>query len=382
MENAPLAISPPTGVETWIDQVRVDHNLFLNLSDIELTFQKDSVLARDFIIYLAHTYKADIFGYTEFCIADFCKVMQWNKKNIQKTHDLFQVDPEEGRSAQLPPKVGQVEMKSFFDYVLYRLFSQKIILSKTEKTKVPTLNIVRATSIEVIRDLNILYDPKKPDRRIYQIKLERGFLENILNFYVTISLKDYLKVGSGWDNGRHKSLYLYLCGSRHGLIHRNETVLTPNFNLLCEIAGIATTIKEPRNRMVKLKKYLNEVSGNSDLKFEVKFFATKQQKYPYSVEIIFSKDKLTLESTRKNYLFNHMNGELRKGFAAKYPRYKEDDTMFQKWLTNRAADTDVKQQIIRKAYTVERNQTVDKAEDKELEDLLKYYIDNLNKPKA
>lgn len=70
--------TPLNAVEKFQDNVRFDRNLFLNLSDLENTFGEDAPLAKDIIVFMAHQFKSDLFGYTSFSLMDFCKKMKWS----------------------------------------------------------------------------------------------------------------------------------------------------------------------------------------------------------------------------------------------------------------------------------------------------------------
>lgn len=359
--------------QEWLDRVRLDRNLFYNLPDIQRNFKEDATLARDIIIFLAHSYKTDLFGYTNFSIHDFCKLMGYKSPNLQKTHPIFET------GAIKPPTLLGHEFKSVFEYTLYRLAANNIPLSRIEKTQIPSMKELNVSFVQIISDIRVSYNVNRPQKRFYSFKLGRGFVENLISFYVTLSLKDYLRVASNKNSGRIKNLYIYLAGMQNVLIYNNTNVLTPNFELLCEIASIEDQL--PKHRKFTLNKYLKNIAENSDLKFQIEFYAEKGQKQAYSIRLIFDATQLHLEGNKKNLFFKLLNERLRQAFDDQFPQYTDNFELFQQWLTNRAYDKELKDRIIRDIYKASFMSEHEKSEDLSLQDLLDSYIKNLNEEK-
>jgi len=359
--------------QEWLDRVRLDRNLFYNLPDIQRNFKEDATLARDIIIFLAHSYKTDLFGYTNFAINDFCKLMGYKSPNLQKTHPIFET------GIIKPPTLLGHEFKSVFEYTLYRLAANNIPLSRIEKTQIPTMKELNVSFVQIISDIRVSYNVNRPQKRFYSFKLGRGFVENLISFYVTLSLKDYLRVASNKNSGRIKNLYIYLAGMQNVLIYNNTNVLTPNFDFLCEIANIEDQL--PKHRKFTLHKYLKNIAENSDLKFQIEFFTDKGQKQAYSIRLTFDSTQLHLEGNKKNLFFKLLNERLRQAFDDQFPQYVDNFELFQKWLTNREYDKELKDRIIRDVYKASFMSDHDKSEDLSLQELLDSYIENLNEEK-
>ncbi|MDF7821845.1 hypothetical protein P1X15_29790 [Runella sp. MFBS21] len=360
----------PSPTQEWLDRVRLDKNIFYNLPDIQRSFKEDATLARDIIIFLAHSYKTDLFGYTNFSINDFCKLMKYKSPNLQKIHPLFE------SGALTPPTLLGHEFKSVFEYTLYRLAANNIPFSRVEKTQVPSMKELNVSFVQIISDIRVNYHINRSQKRLYSFKLGRGFVENLISFYVTLSLKDYLQVASNKNGGRIKNLYLYLAGMQHVLIFNNTHILTPNFDTLCEIAHIEDQL--PKHRKYTLHKYLRIIAENSDLKFQIEFYVDKGQKQAYSIRLTFDMTQLQLEGNKKNLFFKLLNERLRQAFDDHFPQYIDNFELFQKWLTNRDYDKDLKDRIIRDVYKASFMAGHDKAEDLSLQALMEMYIKNLN----
>lgn len=140
-------------------------------------------------------------------------------------------------------------------------------------------------------------------------------------------------------------------------------------DLLCEIANIEYQL--PKHRKFTLHKYLKNIADNSDLKFQIEFFAKKGQKQAYSIRLIFDSLQLHLEGNKKNLFFKLLNERLRQAF----------DDQFPQWLTNREYDKELKYRIIRDVYKASFMSEHEKKEDLSLQDLLESYIKNLNEEK-
>lgn len=368
-ESSSLAFIPNNAQE-WLDRVRLDRNIFYNLPDIQRNFKEDATLARDIIIFLAHSYKTDLFGYSNFGITDFCKLMGYKAPNLQKTHPLFET------GLMKPPTFLGHEFKSIFEYTLYRLAANNIPLSRIEKTQIPSMKELNVSFVQIISDIRVSYHVNRPQKRFYSFKLGRGFVENLISFYVTLSLKDYLRVASNKNSGRIKNLYIYLAGMQNVLIYNNTNILTPNFDLLCEIASIEDQL--PKHRKFTLHKYLKNIAENSDLKFQIEFYTDKGQNQAYSIRLTFDSTQLHLEGNKKNLFFKLLNERLRQAFDDQFPQYLDNFELFQKWLTNREYDKELKDRIIRDVYKASFMSEHDKGEDFSLQELLDTYIRNLN----
>jgi hypothetical protein len=321
----------------WLDMVRLDKNLFYNLPDLQQTFGDDAGLVMDIIVYLSHSYKNDLFGFSNFSLLEFCNIMGYKKANLQATHPDI-------KSGKFPaPSMDEHEFKSIFEYTLWRMASRNIPLSNTEKTQIPSMKEVNVKFVQVFSDLKVMYDIKKMDRRVYSYKLGQGFLENMLQFYITMSISNYLKVATNKHKDRIRSLYTHLAGMRHVVANNKITKLTPNFNMLCGIAGVPKN-SLPKHKKEVLDKYLKQISEESDLKFKYRFYVAAKQKQAYSLELEFE-DTFTFEGERKNIFFSELNILLRQIYVSVYPKYSSDHDLFQKWLNNRSKDIELKQRF-------------------------------------
>ncbi len=363
----------PDNARAWLDRVRLDRNIFYNLPDIQRNFKEDATLARDIIIFLAHSYKTDLFGYTNFSISDFCKLMGYKAPNLQKAHPIFE------SGLIKPPTLQGHEFKSVFEYTMYRLAANNIPLSRIEKTQIPSMKELNVSFVQIISDIRVSYHEDRPQKRFYSFKLGRGFVENLIGFYVTLSLKDYLRVASNKNSGRIKNLYIYLAGMLNVLIYNNTNILTPNFDLLCEIAGIEDSL--PKHRKATLHKYLKIIAENSDLKFQIEFYTEKGQKQAYSIRLLFDPLHLHPEGNKKNLFFKLLNERLRQAFDDRFPQYVDNFELLQQWLTNREFDKELKDRIIRDVYKASFMSEHNKGEDVSLQELLDIYLTNLNQEK-
>jgi hypothetical protein len=156
--------------------------------------------------------------------------------------------------------------------------------------------------------------------------------------------------------------------------------MTPNFDLLCEIANIEDQL--PKHRKFTLHKYLKNIAENSDLKFQIEFYTDKGQNQAYSIRLTFNSNQLHLEGNKKNLFFKLLNERLRQAFDDQFPQYVDNFELFQKWLTNREYDKELKDRIIRDVYKASFMSERDRGEDLSLQELLDSYIKNLNEDKA
>jgi hypothetical protein len=366
------AVELKNGLHSWIDQVRLDRNLFLNLPDINRSFNDDATLAKDIIVFMAHRYKADIFGYTSFNLNDFCATMKYKKPNLSKLHPLFE-DPN-----NRPPMIEGYEFKSTFDYVMYQLAANNVPLSSVKSTQIPTLKAFNVSFIQIISDIKIVYDTRKPQNKIYSLSLGRGFMENLINFYVSISLTDYISVASNKHSGRIRNLYVYLAGMLPVLIYNKNTVLTPNFEMLCGIAGIED--KEPKHRKQRLIKYLETIRNNTTLKFDPQFIVGKDQKQAYTINLTFDMSNVNVESIKKNMYFKNIYDSFKEAYCKRFPDRPDDFENFQNWLTDRENDQAIKDKVIRDAHRqTYMNSEKDVSEDQQLQFMMSEFLQNLKK---
>ena len=347
--------------------VRFDQNVAFNLKDLPQNFQDDAPLIRDMILYFANQYKANLFGYCRFTINDFCRIMGYSKNHLQYKHPLI-----ESGYMKAPEYRGH-KFESIFEYTLFRIFQQKIVLSRPAKFVGNDMKGVNLKSLDVVSEIQVAYDENKPDRRIYDIRLADTFIGSIMELYVNIDLNDYLSIGNTKGNDKIKNLYLLLASFQHMALSTGDGKMdSVNFDLLCNVAQI--NAKEPKHRKETLNKYLQVLSNKRSLRYSYKFFVARGQRQAYSLEVQFDATARILEAEKPTILFAELNKKLTELFT----KLMETNGMFKNHVdklmeTEGYSQYDCYQQFItnKNAYVSEKLEAIRVARDQAYKNGLK-----------
>ncbi len=313
-----------------LSPVRVERNIILNAADINEHYGTDAGLVRDLIVYICYNYTHNLFGFNRVSLTDFCKVMGYKKSNLSKRHPAAE-------TRKHKPNINGYEWSSQLEYTIYRMIKENIVF--TYKAKVPGMNIEGISSIPVLVDARVLYDSRRPQKRYYELKLSKEFISNLLSYYSTVFLEDYIAAGTQ----RNKSLFMYLSMLQHVAMYKKEEI-TPYFDHLCKIADIH--YENNREKKRHLQKALREIQERTSLNFEFEFYKGAGQSHAYSIRIVFKEfNKLSPKKEMfKNQLFNKLQDFYFYKYEKQYPN------LFQQWLGNNEYDTEIKKEIFAEVY--------------------------------
>ncbi|WP_025765378.1 hypothetical protein [Dyadobacter tibetensis] len=344
---------------------RIDRSVADNLSDIRKSFGEDAGIVKDFIVFISKNLKRDLFGYTKFTLKDFCKESGRNRQDLAKKHPYFTTNPK----AIIPEYFGH-EFISVFDYALFNMLQKNIIFAKSYT--VNTRNeVIQLKNFPILKDIKLNRDRQSNTVKIYEIRISDEWLDGFISRYYTIETNDYPKIGKGRGGDGRKSLYIILQRTRHQLLSQNETTARFTVDYLADIAELA--VEQNRFRKKSLKRILDFFQEKGDSPFSYRFVKgdlSKPYQEEYWVELDFSSSVsiTSLREKRGDHLFfNSLMVDLRNMFNIKHSKVaiKDETDVFQRWLTNADADTELKVEILISAYYKAYSQNITKLQAKQ-----------------
>ena len=344
---------------------RIDRSVADNLSDIRKSFGEDAGIVKDFIVFISKNLKRDLFGYTKFTLKDFCKESGRNRQDLAKKHPYFTSNPK----AIIPEYFGH-EFVSVFDYALFNMLQKNIIFAKSYT--VNTRNeVIQLKNFPILKDIKLNRDRQSNTVKIYEIRISDEWLDGFISRYYTIETNGYPKIGKGRGGDGRKSLYIILQRTRHQLLSQNETTARFTVDYLADIAELA--VEQNRFRKKSLKRILDFFLEKGDFPFSYRFVKgdlSKPYQEEYWVELDFSSSVsiTSLREKRGDHLFfNSLMVDLRNMFNTKHSKVaiKDETDVFQRWLTNADADTELKVDILISAYYKAYSQNITKIQAKQ-----------------
>ncbi|MCF2491482.1 hypothetical protein [Dyadobacter sp. CY347] len=344
---------------------RIDRSVADNLHDIRKSFGEDAGIVKDFIVFISKNLKKDLFGYTKFTLKDFCKESGRNRQDLARKHPYFIANPK----AVVPEYFGH-EFVSVFDYALFNMLQKNIIFAKSYAVNTKN-EVIQLKNFPILKDIKLNLNRQSNTIKIYEIRISDEWLDGFISRYYTIETNGYPKIGKGRGGDGRKSLYLILQRTRHQLLSQKETTARFSVDYLADLAELE--VEQNRFRKKSLKRILDFFQEKGDFPFSYRFVKgdpSKPYQEEYWVELDFSSSVNipSLTERRGDHLFfNSLIIELRSIFNSKHSKVaiKDETDVFQRWLTNADADTDIKIDILVSAYYKAYNQQLTKIQAKQ-----------------
>ncbi|MGY3055533.1 hypothetical protein ACVWYG_003754 [Pedobacter sp. UYEF25] len=323
---------------------RIDRAVADNLRDIERSFEGHSGLVQDFIVFITKQIKFDLFGYTKFTLAEFCRETGRNRQDLSIKHPMF-------KNAKVnPPIIEGFKFETVFDYTLYIMLERNLIFSnKYEYRK--NEEIIQLKGFSILIDLRLNFNRTSKELKCYEVKVSNELLDGFFRRYYTINTEIYRRVGKGRGGETRQSLLLYLFKINHILFtssDRENSVVVP-LDRLCEYANIRD--QKPAHKKQNLNRILGKIKESSfDFNYE---FVNENKRYQYIVKLSFNHLIGPKDLMIEHSFFAKLVTTLKYLFKAKYVEgYSEQDPVpFQNWLGNNGYHLQEKASILVDCYS-------------------------------
>lgn len=318
---------------------RVDRAVADNTAAIKESFGEQALLVQDFIIFIMKNLKENLFGFTEFTLAEFCAATGNTRQQLSIVDPIFKPG-----SKLKPPVKSGVTFSTVFDYALYSMMQKNIILSNKYTTKKGEQTI-HLESIGIISDINIILGAAGKKR--YQVKISPDIIEGFVSRYYTMDPNAYRLLGKGKKSDMRKTFLIFLCKVRHILFSNAVTEKIYALDVLAAEAGIQA--KQTYHTKQSLTRILDKIK-ETGFPFDYEFVSIKKNAAQYHVKLVF--EKVFPDTISKEHLFFYsLMDDLSLYFKATYgDKNFKDKEPFQRWLTNAEYNVDVKLQILKKLY--------------------------------
>lgn len=313
---------------------RIDRAIADNIPDIEINFKENSGIVQDFIIFILKQVQFDLFGFTTFTLADFCKATGRTRVSlsyIDKRFNNTQIDP---------PEVGGYKFETVFDYALYDMMQKNLIFTKAYTT-VRGDKEIKLEAIRIISDLRITYDAQNKKRKIYNVNISPELLEGFVRRYYNIDFIAYKALGKGRNGDQRKRFMIYLSKIRHILWSQKTTSTILTVDELAKAAGIKTN--EDKHRKQSVKRLLDTVNEKTDFNVIYKFITAKSR-YAYYIQLTFP---YSPHAVKEDHIFF---ADLIDSLSEFYKTKEEKVENFQEWLTNHYVDMPAKAHHLKRCY--------------------------------
>jgi len=301
---------------------RLDRAVADNLSSIRESFGDQAGLVQDFIMFVMKNLKENLFGYTEFTLADFCRATS----NVRQV--LSQVDPLFRGGKRKAPVKDEVVFSTVFDFALYSMMQRNLVFAREYQTKRGD-KAVSMKSIGLISDVNIILGKKGV--KIYQVRISRDLLEGFVSRYYTMDARAYRLIGKGRGGINRKAFLIYLCKFRHILFSQNQDTARFPMDVLAAEARI--TAKENKHAKQQVDRVLSKLK-EVGFPFSYKFVASGPDKLLYYAEIKFDRVISASDANREHAFYFALLDEYNTFFSRKYgDRAFKEKEPFQRWLT-------------------------------------------------
>jgi len=301
---------------------RVDRAVADNMSSIRESFGNQAGLVQDFIIFIMKNLKENLFGYTQFTMADFCRATGCSRQVLSLVDESFR----DGR--RKAPVKDDVVFSTTFDFALYSMMQRNLVFTHEYQT-MRGEKAVRMKSIGLISDVNIILGKKGV--KIYQVRISQDLLEGFVSRYYTLDARAYRLIGKGRGGTDRKAFLIYLCKFRHILFSKNR--VTARFPLDVLAAEARITAKENKHTKQQVERLLSKLK-DTDFPFSYKFVASGPDKVLYYVEITFERVISNTDAHREHSFYFALLDEYTTYFNRMYGdrNFKEKEP-FQRWMT-------------------------------------------------
>lgn len=322
---------------------RYDRSVADNIGDIENSFGDSHFLVHNFMTFINHKLKMDLFGYCRFTLKEFAKTTNIRHTTLSVKHP----DIESGRIEA--PQIRGFKFESVFDYALYQMYSQKLLFSKEYEYKDQN-KVLHLSSISILKDIKLNFDWKSGELKEYEVRLSEDMLDGFMKRYYMIDQEAHKALAKGRFSYRSQLLLLYLCRSRHILNSQNKTSSIYAIDVVCRFVGI--DVKTNKGKKQALIRLLERVKVQGGFKFEYSFSPAPgvKSKIEYYLNLTFS--MIDTASLRGDHIFYlKLLTSLKELFGYLNKNNREDfDLRFQDWLTNNHLDIEKKIDVLQRTY--------------------------------
>lgn len=315
---------------------RIDRAIADNMPDIELNFKENAGIVQDFIVFILRQIQFDLFGFTSFTLADFCKATGRHRPSLSYINELFSSEKQQA------PEVGGYKFETVFDYALYEMMQKNLIFSKAYTT-VDGDKEIKLEAIRIISDLRITYDPQNKKRKIYNVNISPELLEGFVKRYYNIHFEAYKALGKGKNGDQRKGFIIYLSKIRHILWSKKNIATVLTVDALAKAAGIKTN--EDKHRKQSVKRLLDTVNDKTEFKIKYEFI-TSNSSYAYYIKLIFP---YSPHPVKEEHIFY---ADLINSLKDFYKTKEEKSEGFQGWLNNHYVDLPAKVHHLKRCYYV------------------------------
>ncbi|NQX54444.1 hypothetical protein HQN86_12535 [Pedobacter panaciterrae] len=318
---------------------RIDRAVADNIKDIQRSFGTQAGLVQDFIVFISHRLKTDLFGYTRFTLQDFCKQTGRNRQDLA----LLCADFVSGKFAA--PVIEGFAFQTVFDYGLYSMMERNIIFSSRYEVREKD-SVLVMHSFSILKDLRLNFVRGIKEQKVYEVRLSDELLQGFLSRYYTVNTESYKLVGKGRGGDSRKKLLLYLSKLSHVVQTSGHLETVVPLDRLCEFADI--TDVRPAHKKQNLVRVLNHLIVVG--KFGFKYVFTSRNGYMVTLAFEPTLSRRLLQNEH-NFYHRLLSG-LRSVFDTQKVQSSGsfDKDPFQAWLVDSFADVEVKAQILAKAY--------------------------------
>lgn len=319
---------------------RIDRALADNTKALSESFGDHALLVQDFVIFIMKNLKYNLFGFTEFTLAEFCEATGNSRTVMSSTHPDF----ESTKSKLKAPEKSGVTFSTLFDYTLYLMMQRNLLFSKGYTTKRGE-KAVYLESIGIISDIHIVLGAN--GRKKYHVKLSPDLIEGFVTRYYTVDADAYKLLGKGKFSIMRKTFFIFLCKIRHQVFSQNKTSAIYPVDVLAAEASI--TSRENYHTKQSLTRILEKIK-NIGFPFEYEYISPKKGTAKYYVKFTFIEGD-NKQSIPEHKFFIALMDDLMLFFKSKYSdRNFTDPEPFQRWLTTNKYDLDTKYALLKKNY--------------------------------
>lgn len=328
---------------------RIDKSVADRIRDIQNSFDEDSELVMDFILFITYRLQENLFGYTNFTLKDFVLFTGRNRQDLSNTHPKF-------RSVNSkPPVYNGHEFKSVFDYSLYNMLHKNIIFSKAYKYETNNEEII-LEKFSILEEIRLNINRAANAKKKYNIRVSNELFQGFINRYYTLDVEGYKAVGKGKYGCYRKRLFLYINKTRHIVLSQgyNET----NVALDYLAYNINLEIKDNRQRKKSINRLLRSIAEKANLPFTFKWSKDPStDKFNYRCRLKF--EPAHTERKGLNNFYKNLDIEIRGCYEYSY---KDSYPDYQDWLNNNSLAITDKIYCLKKSYIKSFNKDISEHE--------------------
>lgn len=385
MENQSETKSHPSNMEL----TRFDRNLAENIFDFSI-YKEEERLAKNIVVYLAHDFQKGLSQETLFGkkILDpvvFAKTMGYqNYRSLMKPHkkpyQFEGMDQESITSLKADAKKKKITLwDTEFCNALYKLFKEKMVLSKPGKTPAGVLTNT-LTEMQFLKSLTKFYHPVS-HKIYYEYELQEAFINNLARYFLKISVEIF----AGLRKSGLQDFYISLINIRDKSNRENKDSVTVDwltFDALCRYAN--TNCSRPSDNKLyinKAIKKINKLAKTEMLSIEWE----KNGNHRFKPILRFSIPHHEIEQRNFEFQnrFNHyMLYNLKRTFRETHP-FIESQTVFNqrlvKWLKDPNQHFELKQKTYIETYAQVVGKEIDRHDNHLFNYITQYLPNNADK---